>query len=171
MAWVYVSIGSNTDRERYILSCLDALAERFGALQLSSVYESEAVGFTGDNFYNLVAGFETELPVGQLSAALKAIEDANDRCRQGPKFSGRTLDIDILTYDQLTGDCDGVKLPRGEILKNAFVLRPLAELAPQAAHPLNGQSYSELWQAYDQASQKLWPVDFSWQGCQFSYSS
>lgn len=163
MAQVYVSIGSNQDRTRYIRASLDAMTERFDSLQLSSVYESEAVGFDGDNFYNLVAGFSTDLPVGELSRVLKGIEDDNGRCRKGPKFSGRTLDIDILTYDTLIGDHDGVQLPRDEILKNAFVLRPLAEIAPEASHPQVGDTYQVLWQSYT-GNQVLWTVDFDWQG-------
>ncbi|MDI3322834.1 2-amino-4-hydroxy-6-hydroxymethyldihydropteridine diphosphokinase [Pontibacterium granulatum] len=163
MAQVYVSIGSNQDRTRYIRASLDALVERFGLLQLSSVYESEAVGFDGDNFYNLVAGFSTDLPVGELSRLLKRIEDDNGRCRKGPKFSGRTLDIDILTYDELIGDHDGVQLPRDEILKNAFVLLPLAEVAPEVKHPEVGQSYQALWDGYE-GGQKLWTVGFEWRG-------
>jgi len=168
MAQVYVSIGSNQDRDRYILSCLDALADAFGTLELSSVYESEAVGFDGDNFYNMVAGFETELPPAELSALLKSIEDANGRTRSGPKFSGRTLDIDILTWDALSGVHSGIQLPRDEILTNAFVLWPLAEIAPQVCHPVDGRSYAALWQAYDRTKQKLWPVAFSWRGQAFS---
>ncbi len=168
MAQVYVSIGSNQQREHYILSCLDALADNFGELMLSSVFESEAVGFRGDNFYNMVVGFTTTLGVAELSRALKAIEDVNGRTRTGPKFSGRTLDIDILTYDQCYGDCEGIQLPRDEILKNAFVLWPLAQIAPQVQHPVTGQSYAELWQAYDRTRQVLWPVAFSWRGQDFS---
>ncbi len=168
MARVYVSIGSNIERERNIAAGLDGLAESFGELTLSSVFESEAVGFAGDHFYNLVAGFETGLPVGELSRELKAIEDRNGRCRQGPKFSGRTLDIDILTYDDRCGRIDGVELPRAEILFNAFVLQPLAEIAPDELHPVSGISYVDLWQAYDKQKQRLWAVDFSWQGCAFS---
>ncbi len=162
MARVYVSIGSNIERERHISAGLDGLAHAFGALTLSSVFESEAVGFDGDHFYNLVAGFDTTLSVGELSRTLKAIEDRNGRCRQGPKFSGRTLDIDILTYNALSGIIDGVELPRAEILHNAFVLQPLAEIAPRALHPLNGQSYDALWLQYDKHKQHLWPVDFVW---------
>ncbi|WP_444929494.1 2-amino-4-hydroxy-6-hydroxymethyldihydropteridine diphosphokinase [Microbulbifer sp. SSSA002] len=162
MAQVYLSLGSNINRAQYIRAALDALTEQFGELQVSRVFESEAVGFEGDNFYNLVVGLQTDLPLGQLAPCLRAIEDANGRLRSGPKFSARTLDIDILTYDDLTGVIDGVTLPRGEIVKNAFVLQPLAEIAPQVLHPLAQKTYRQLWDEYDQASQKLWPVEFIW---------
>ncbi|WP_295804224.1 2-amino-4-hydroxy-6-hydroxymethyldihydropteridine diphosphokinase [uncultured Microbulbifer sp.] len=162
MATVLLSLGSNIDRAKHLGAGLDALVREFGDLKMSQVYESEAVGFDGDNFYNLVASIETALPVGELALKLRQIEDDNGRLRSGPKFSARTLDIDILTYDDLTGVVDGVKLPRGEILKNAFVLLPLSELVPDSVHPVEGKTYQQLWEAYDQASQKLWPVDFSW---------
>ncbi len=164
MASVLVSLGSNINREHYIVSCLDALQDAFGKLQLSSVYESAAVGFAGDNFYNMVVGFSTDQSVGALSKVLKGIEDRHDRCRQGPKFSGRTLDIDILTYDALIGEVEGVQLPRDEITKNAFVLWPLAELAPKQRHPVLAETYQQLWLEYDKSQQQLWPVGFSWQG-------
>lgn len=164
---VYLSLGSNVERERYIRAALDALVQQFGLLQISSVYESEAVGFQGDNFYNLVVGLETDLDVAALSACLKGIEDDNGRERTGPRFSGRTLDIDILTYDDLAEAVSGVELPRDEILKNAFVLLPLAEIVPDGRHPVLQRTYADLWQAYDRA-QKLWPIDFVWQGQQIS---
>ena len=164
MAKVFVSIGSNIEREQYIAAALDSLSAEFGSLQLSSVYESEAVGFDGDNFYNLVAAFETDKTVAELSRFLKKTEDDHGRCRQGPRFSGRTLDIDILTYDDLIGVHDGVELPRDEITKNAFVLWPLAEIAAEVLHPSLQQSYGVLWQAYNRDSQKIWVVDFHWQG-------
>lgn len=160
---VYLSLGSNIEREHYIRAALDALSRLFGRLQISSVYESEAVGFKGDNFYNLVVGIETDLDVAALSTSLKRIEDDNGRERSGPRFSGRTLDIDILTYDELTEPVAGVQLPRDEILNNAFVLLPLAEIAPDDLHPVLKRPYAELWQTYDRA-QKLWPIDFSWRG-------
>ncbi len=163
MAKVYVSIGSNIDRERHITAALDALAEKFSALEISSVYESEAVGFAGNHFLNLVVGFEAAMPVGELSACLRQIEHDNGRNRGIERFSARTLDIDILTYGDYVGEIDGVVLPRAEILENAFVLLPLAEIAPDQMHPLVGQSFTALWRAYNKP-QKLWIIDFVWRG-------
>jgi len=159
---VFLSLGSNINRHQNICAALDALTDQFGALEISSVYESEAVGFNGDHFYNLVVGLNTDLSVSELSRHLKNIEDANGRRRDDAKFSSRTLDIDVLTYADLSGVVDSVELPRQEILNNAFVLWPLAEIAADEVHPVAAKSYGELWQAYDKTSQKLWPVDFSW---------
>jgi len=164
MAEVFLSLGSNIHRERYITAALDGLAERFGNIACSSVYESEAVGFDGDHFYNLVVAIKTGLSVGALSKTLRQLEKENDRGREAPRFSARTLDVDILSYDQIKGVVDGILLPREEILQNAFVLKPLAELEPDHCHPLEGKTYAALWQNFDQSSQRLWRVPFVWRG-------
>jgi 2-amino-4-hydroxy-6-hydroxymethyldihydropteridine diphosphokinase len=163
MALLYLSLGSNIDRDRHIGAALDALADCFGSLEISTVYESVAVGFEGDSFYNLVVGINSDLPVGEITKVLKRIEDCNGRDRSAPKFGPRSLDIDILTVDDLVGEIDGVKLPRSEVLKNAFVLQPLAELASDMTHPLTNKSIGQHWQEFDKASQDLWPVKFDWQ--------
>ncbi len=163
MAEVYVSIGSNIEPELHVTAALDALQDCFGELQVSSVFESESVGFEGDCFLNLVVGFSTGLEVGELSSLLKQIESENGRVKNAPKFCSRTLDIDILTYDDRVGDVEGVCLPRSEILENAFVLWPLAEVAGSQVHPEVLKTYSQLWQAFDR-SQKLKPVNFIWRG-------
>lgn len=160
MVIVYLSLGSNVEREKHIRSCLAALRTQFGDVQCSPVYESESVGFAGSHFYNLVARIETDLPLGELNNHLKKIEDAHGRNRSGPKFSPRTLDIDILTYGDLTGCVEGIDLPREEICKNAFVLLPLADIAPDVMHPVQHQTYAALWAAYDKSKQKLWRVEF-----------
>lgn len=160
MAQVYLSIGSNIDRERYINAALTALENEFGEVKVSSVYESVAVGFDGDNFYNLVAAIETDMSVADLQACIKKIEDQNGRLREGPRFSARTLDIDILTYDDVVGERQGVVLPREEILENAFVLLPLSELVPAAQHPILQKTYQQLWDEFPNREQALWVVNF-----------
>ena len=157
---VFLSLGSNIDRERHIRSGLQALEAAFGELTIRPVYESEAVGFDGDAFYNLVVGMTTALPVGELETRLKGIEKDHGRVRGEKKFSSRTLDIDILTYGDVTGTVDGVQLPRDEILKHAFVLKPLVDLVPDERHPETGQAYRDILEAAHFAEQKLWVVAF-----------
>ena len=158
MSRVYVSIGSNIDREASIRGGVAALRARFGPLLLSSVYESEAVGFDGDNFFNLVAGFDTGEPVEAVAAALRGIEESHGRNRSGPRFSSRTLDLDMLLYGDLVRATP--QIPRFEILENAFVLWPLAEIAPDTRHPQEGVTFADLWACFDKRKQQLWPVPF-----------
>lgn len=157
MARIYIGLGSNIDRESHLRSGLQALAEHFDALHCSTVYESAAVGFIGSNFYNLVAGADTELDIAQVQARLREIEYAHGRTPDAKKFSPRTLDLDLLTYDQRVVS-EPVVLPRAEILTNAFVLRPFAELAPDYVHPVVGQTLVQLWRQYDASQQPLTPV-------------
>ena len=160
MAKIYISLGSNIDRERNTRAGIRALRQRFGELELSSVYESEAVGFEGDAFYNMVIACEISEDVHSANRTLAEIEDAHGRDRSGPRFSSRTLDLDLLLYDDLVLDEKGLKLPREEILKNAFVLWPLAEIAPARVHPLAGKTYAELWDDFDKSKENLAPVKF-----------
>lgn len=163
MARIYISIGSNIERDRHFRQGIRDLHKVFGSLSLSSVYESRSVGFDGSDFYNMVVGADTELPVLEVCRLLRQIELDNGRVRQAKKFSSRTLDLDLLLYDQLI-TADGVQLPRDEIDKNAFVLWPLAEIAGELIHPLLAKSYDSLWQAYDKEKQELWIIPFDWQG-------
>jgi len=160
VATIYISLGSNINREANTRAGVDALEQAFGELVLSSVYESEAVGFDGDAFYNMVIACEVDTPVHDTNQILRDIEDANGRDRSGPRFSSRTLDLDLLLYDDLILDEFGLILPRGEILKNAFVLWPLAEIAPELKHPETGMSYAELWSAFDKSKENLRPIEF-----------
>ena len=162
MTRVYLSFGSNIDREHNIRSGLDALAQHFPGLILSPVYESAAVGFDGEPFFNLVVAIDTDLAVGELSFLLRTIEADHGRTRGEKKFASRTLDIDILTYGENVGLIDGVELPRDEILKHAFVLKPLADIAPQEIHPLRRKTYGQLLAGKDFSAQSLWQVPFVW---------
>jgi len=159
VAQVYVSIGSNIERRQHIESALRMLAELFGPLVQSSVYESAAVGFESAPFYNLVVGFETDLSPGVVRDHLHAIEDSNGRDRSAD-LGARTLDLDILLYDDLVTDRDGVELPRPDIARYAFVLGPLAEIAGSLRHPVFGNRFDEMWSEFRDDSQVLQRVDW-----------
>ena len=160
MTGAYVSIGSNIEREANIRAGIAALRTHFEDPIFSSIYESTAVGFSGDNFFNLVAGFNTTLQPGELCELLRMIEDQNGRKRNSVRFSSRTLDMDLLLYDDLVLHTERLQLPRDEITRNAFVLAPLAEIAPTQTHPTLHVTYAELWQRFDQVQQSLWPIQF-----------
>ncbi len=160
MATVYISLGSNIDRDALTRSGVAALRQHFGELQLSSVYKSEAVGFEGADFYNMVIGLQTDEDVQTVYQTLRQIEDEHGRDRSGPRFSSRTLDLDLLLYDDLVLHEDKLELPRDEILDRAFVLWPLAEIAPELVHPLAKQSYRQLWDEFDKSLEVLEPIEF-----------
>ncbi|MBA6389533.1 2-amino-4-hydroxy-6-hydroxymethyldihydropteridine diphosphokinase [Colwellia sp. BRX10-3] len=161
MAEIYISLGSNIHRQHYIEQGLNALTDTFGALKLSSLFESEAVGFAGKAFYNMVVGLNTELSLAEVAATLRKIEFANGRSQNAKKFSPRTLDLDLLLYDDVIAEVPA-QIPRDEITKNAFVLWPLAEVAGHLTHPIIGQSYLKLWQQYDKNQQQIKKVPLVW---------
>ena len=159
MVKVFLGLGSNIDRENAIVNALTLLQDEFCELDISPVFESEAVGFSGDNFYNLVVSFVTSLSLQEVINIYKKIEDQLGRDRSGPKFSSRTLDIDPLLYGDLV--CSKpVQLPRDEILENAYVLWPLSIIAANQLHPETGLSFTEHWEKYD-CQQNLWQVDIA----------
>lgn len=158
---VLISVGSNIEREKYTRAGLASLDRQFSDISCSGVYESEAVGFNGSAFYNLIVKAYTPLEVTQVNDILKRIERDNGRTHSEKKFCSRTLDLDLLTFNQVIIR-QPIILPREEILYNAFVLQPLAELVPADIHPVTGKTYRQLWQEYDKTAQRLWPVDFTW---------
>lgn len=156
MATVYIGVGSNQEPRRHVRSALAALAARFGLLRVSPVYAGAAVGGDGPEYLNLVVGCESEEPPEAVAAALKAIERAHGR---GATRALCPLDLDLLLYGDLVLETPTLRLPRPDIDRYAFVLRPLAELAPQARHPLSGKSFAELWADFPAADQPLQSVE------------
>ncbi len=147
---VYLSLGSNIEPEQHLRTAIAALHAQFGDLLISRVHRTDAVGFDGPGFLNMAIGLDTGWTPQDLDRWLHALEDRNGRRRDVERYSSRTLDIDIVLFGDLIVDGPGhLQIPRDE-LKHAFVLAPLAEIAPFARHPQNGRSISELWRAHAQ---------------------
>ncbi|WP_252273441.1 2-amino-4-hydroxy-6-hydroxymethyldihydropteridine diphosphokinase [Pseudomonas subflava] len=165
MTLIFLGLGSNADRTLHLTAGLDALAGFVQDLRCSPVFESRPVGIKSGNFYNLVVSGRTELSLQELDRRLKFIEADNGR--YAPERKGLPLDIDVLLYGDQVGNFDGLVLPRAEILKNAFVLWPLALLAPDVAHPEASRPFAALWEEA-RIDQQLWPVPFAWRGVELT---
>lgn len=155
MAHAYLSLGSNIEPEQNLRAAISELRAQFGMVVLSSVYRCAAIGFDGPDFLNMAAIIETTLPPIELNSWLHALEDRHGRCRDQPRFANRHLDIDIVLYDDLILNGPGhLELPRKE-LKHAFVLCPLAEIAPAVAHPVLHKTLAQLWSEFPVTSEPL----------------
>ena len=155
MARVYLSLGSNLEPRRHLVAAIAALRERFGEIDVSPAYRSHSVGFDGADFVNLAVGLDTDLSPEALNNWLHALEDRHGRRRDLPRYSDRTLDVDIVFYDALVIDGPGhLQVPRNE-LQHAFVLQPIADIAPDFRHPVSGASMAELWAAFPQRHEPL----------------
>lgn len=180
---ILLGLGSNRDAIANIQRCLAALEARFGAIQVSPVYQSEDIQSTdiqridiestGANrpdagsasiFHNMAVALFSNAAPAEIKAWCKVQERAQGRL---PKSAGATthpIDIDLLAVGELCGEFTGpggqaFALPHPDITAYAFVLRPLAELVPQARHPRTGETYAELWaSARATASPRLTPI-------------
>ena len=147
---VYVGVGSNIRPERHVPQSLALLRAAFGDLRVSSVYECPPLGFDGDAFHNLVVSFETALGIEGLMARLRGIEEACGRRRGAWEPPSRTLDLDLLLYGDVVSAGNGIELPRRDVLAYAFVLAPLAEIAPAVRHPVAQRTFADLWSEFEE---------------------
>lgn len=155
MATVYLGLGSNIEPEDNLHLGIVELRRRYGEIELSAVYRSSAVGFDGDDFLNLVARFESEDSPLSICKAIEVIHNLSGRKRSGGKWEARTLDLDLLLYNDLVADEPPVRVPRDDVLDYSFVLRPMAELAPELTHPVTGKTMLDHWKEFDAESQPL----------------
>ena len=147
MSTAWLGLGSNVNAETHIRAAIDELSTQFGTIKLSPAYASTAVGFEGEDFINLVARVETDMSPVELRQYLRDLEDRYGRKRDVPKFSDRSLDIDILLYDDLVVLSPVLEIPRAEITKYAHVLKPLADLEPDLFHPTERRPIAEIWKS------------------------
>ena len=155
MTTIYLGLGSNVDPDQNLRLGLDELRRRFGKLVISPTYRSAAVGFDGDDFLNLVVSAESDADPVAIRDELEDIHRLAGRQRNEERFSSRTLDIDLLLAGDLVTEGPPIRLPRTDVLDYAYVLKPLADIAPDVRHPETGQTFLEHWQGFDQASQPL----------------
>lgn len=155
MAKVYLGLGSNVEPQKHLRLGIEELARHFGVLELSDLYENASVGFDGDAFINLVLGLESDASPLEIHNIIEDIHALANRERGESRFAPRTLDIDLLLYDDLVLDEAPLRLPRSDILKYSFVLGPLAEIAPDLRHPETGRLITEHWAEYDKDSHPL----------------
>jgi 2-amino-4-hydroxy-6-hydroxymethyldihydropteridine diphosphokinase len=165
---VYVAAGSNVAPLENLRIALGVLGRHFAPLTVSRAYSNPAVGFVGDDFVNLVVGFETELPVRDVIGRLHEAEAACGRGREAPKWAPRTMDLDILLYGEKVCDEPGLVLPRPDLLLRPYMLGPAAEIAPEVVHPAVGRTLRELWREMERAgcATGMRPVEIgeAWQG-------
>lgn len=148
MTAVYVAAGSNVEPERYLSLALRALSAAYAPLTLSPAYRNKAVGFEGADFINLVVGFHTEHDVTRVRQQLQAIEAACDRPPNAAKWAPRTMDLDILLFGDLVSNEPGLVIPRPDLVKRPYMLKPMAEIAPDVRHPMLGKTMRELWESF-----------------------
>ncbi len=155
MPIVYLGLGSNILPEENLSLALRELRNRYGELDVSAVYRSEAVGFKGDDFLNLVVRLRSEDTPGEICEEIERLHNLSGRVRDAEKPGSRPLDIDLLLYNDLIMDESPVRVPRSDVLEYSFVLRPLAELAPDLVHPGTGKTMLTHWREFDAESHPL----------------
>ncbi len=153
---VYIGIGSNIDKQIHIPQVIDELAAEFGEIQVSPIYQTSAEGFSGDDFYNLVVGVDTDMSPYQMRQYLRELEASHDRVRDSKnQFISRTLDLDQLMYGTKQINQDGVHVPSSDITNYPIVLKPLVDIAGEVIHPTLRMSLARLWQRFDKTDLEM----------------
>jgi 2-amino-4-hydroxy-6-hydroxymethyldihydropteridine diphosphokinase len=159
---VLVAAGSNIEPVANLRRALDALAGHYPSLRASRAFRNRAVGFEGEDFVNLVVAFDTDQDVRTVIERLHEAESLCGRARDAPKWAPRSMDLDVLLYGSMVTDEPGLALPRPDLVRRAYMLGPMAELAPDLVHPTSGSTMRELWESFDRNAHPMRPVDLDW---------
>ena len=163
MVKVFIGIGSNIDKHIHIPQVIEELAERFGDIQVSPVYQTAAEGFSGDDFYNLVVGVDTDMAAKEVRLYLRELEAQHSRVRDSKnQFISRTIDLDQLLYGNQIINSEGVHVPSSDITNYAFVLKPLTDIAAHSVHPVLRVKFIQLWEEFDKNQTSLKQVDIEY---------
>ena len=158
MTAVYVAAGSNIDPVKHLSKALEELRRIYPDLQMSPAYRNKAVGFEGEDFINLVVGFTTDQSVQHVREQLQAVEKLCGRPPDAPKWAARSMDLDILLYGDLVSNEPGLVIPRPDLLRRPYMLKPMADVAPHVRHPLANQTMRELWTGFDSDGHEMLAV-------------
>lgn len=161
---VYVAAGSNIDPVANLNKALGLLRRGYTDVVASPAYANVAVGFTGADFVNLAVGFTTTVSLADLLIDLHAIETACGRGRLDEKWAPRSMDLDVLLYGDLVGEFPGAVVPRPDLVKRAYMLRPLADIAPSVVHPALGRTMGEIWARFDRSAHPMQRIDLERHG-------
>jgi len=160
MTYVYLGLGANIEPQNSLQAGINELRTTFGQLALSPVYLASAVGMEGPDFLNMVVAFECPMSHPQLMAWIHFTETKHGRQRLADlnyKPTSHGLDMDLLLFGELVDEA--AKVPHPDILTRAYVLQPLADLAPSLVHPTKAQTMLQLMHECE-FEQILWPTHY-----------
>lgn len=142
----YIGLGSNKgNRLELLQSAINLIFERLGTIKkVSKIYQTPALGFEGDDFLNACIKIKTRFSAATVLADLLAIEEDLGRKRSSQHYENRTLDLDLLFYEDSIINSENLTLPHPRLTKRKFVLEPLSEIAPKYIHPVLGKSILKL---------------------------
>ena len=149
MPEVFVAAGSNIEPVRHLKAALAGLERSYAPLTISPAYQNKAVGFEGEDFVNLVVGFSTHDSLERVRVRLQEIETDCGRPRDAPKWAARSMDLDILLYGSDIRNEPGLIVPRPDLVKRPYMLKPMSDIAPNVMHPTQQRTMRELWEAFE----------------------
>jgi 2-amino-4-hydroxy-6-hydroxymethyldihydropteridine diphosphokinase len=143
MPRVYVGAGSNSEPAARLRAAVAALERVFGAVRCSAVYRTAAIGPPAPDYLNLVIAFDSNRGPDAVKAELTAVEAAGGRRREAERSVVCTIDLDLLLFGARVDPSR--RLPHPDVLRRAFVLTPLADVAPDVRHPVTGEPLASAW--------------------------